>query len=285
MTEVFALLASSGFAISHILIRRGLTSSNAFTGSFISIVVSAVALWVVTLFFIPLSSFKSQAVWYFAASGIFAPGLGRIFNFMGIERVGVNRAVPISSSSPLFASTLAVLFVGESWPPQNIIGTSLVVLGLVALSRTGKGPGEWRKIDLIYPAMAALSFSIANNLRKLGLIVENLPLMASAVNTTSALLFATLLLRAQGGLSVLRFSRRSLPWFLGSGVTNTLAMLSTFHALSHGKVVVVDPLINASPLLTLALSAIFLRDLEVITPGIVFGVICVATGTILVVTL
>ena len=181
MAEYFAFQAALGFAVSHILIRRGLVTSNAITGSFISLTVSAVTLWLMIPFFIPLSSFRTPAIWYFIASGIFAPGLGRILVYMGIERVRVTRSVPISGSSPMFSSIFAVLLVGEVWTLQNFLGTSLVILGAVILSGAQTKQGQWRKIDLIYPLMAALSFGISSNLRKLGLIVENLPLMAAAV--------------------------------------------------------------------------------------------------------
>jgi uncharacterized membrane protein len=230
-----------------------------------------------------LSSFRSQAIWYFIAGGIFAPGLGRILSYLGIERVGVARSVSIVNSSPLFASILAVFLMEETWTFQNFVGTSLVILGLVILSRSQAEQKQWRMIDLIYPLMAALSFGISSNLRKLGLLVENLPLMGSVVTATTALFLAVLVLSAQGGPRVFKLSRRSLGWFLAGGVGNTAAMLSVFYALSFGKVVIVEPLVSTNPVLTILLSAIFLRDLEAITLRVVVGAICTVGGTILVV--
>lgn len=283
MSEYFSLQASFCFAISHILIRRGLETSNAITGSFISLFLSAVSLCILAPFFIPLSSFRSQAIWYFIAGGIFAPGLGRILSYLGIERVGVARSVSIVNSSPLFASILAVFLMEETWTFQNFVGTSLVILGLVILSRSQAEQKQWRMIDLIYPLMAALSFGISSNLRKLGLLVENLPFMGSVVTATTALFLAVLVLSAQGGPRVFKLSHRSLGWFLAGGVGNTAAMLSVFYALSFGKVVIVEPLVSTNPVLTILLSAIFLRDLEAITLRVVVGAICTVGGTILVV--
>ena len=51
-----------------------------------------------------------------------------------------------------------------------------------------------------------------------------------------------------------------------------------------GKIVIVDPLVNASPVLTLFLSTLFLKDLESITPRVVTGAVCTVVGSILVVT-
>jgi drug/metabolite transporter, DME family len=66
---------------------------------------------------------------------------------------------------------------------------------------------------------------------------------------------------------------------------NTAAMLSVFYALSHGKVVIVEPLVSSNPVLTLLLAAIFLKDLEALTARIITGALLTVLGTILVVTL
>ena len=79
MAEHFAFQAALGFAVSHILIRRGLVKSNAIRGS-----------------------------------------------------------------SPMFAPTFAVLLVGDVWTFQNFLGTSLVILGVVILSRVQTEQAHWR---------------------------------------------------------------------------------------------------------------------------------------------
>ncbi len=284
MSVYFAIQGAFLFAVSHVVIRRGLVTSNAATGTIVSIIISAVLLWVVTPIFVPLSSFRTPAVWYFIAGGIFAPAVGRFMTFKAIERVGVARAVPITASSPMFSSILAVLVVGERWPLQNILGTSLVILGIVILSRTQTEKSQFRKVDLIYPALAAFCFGMSSNLRKLGLLVANLPLMAAVVSATTALVFTMIFQQAQGGWRTFVLSRQSFGWFVAAGFAHTTAMLSVFYALSFGKIVIVDPLVNASPVLTLFLSILFLKDLESITPRVVTGAVCTGVGSILVVT-
>ena len=61
-------------------------------------------------------------------------------------------------------------------------------------------------------------------------------------------------------------------------------MLSVFYALSHGKVVIVEPLVSSSPVLTLLLTAIFLRDIEALSLRVIIDALLTVTGTILVVT-
>lgn len=282
MVEYFSLQAALCFAVSHIFIRRGLVTSDAFTCSFISLGMTALTLWLLTAFFLPLSSFWTPTVGYFIAAGFFAPALGRIFTYMGIERIGVSRSVPVSNSSPLVASIIAVLVVEEIWTALNFLGTTLVVLGVVVLSRSGAGGAEWRKIDMIYPILASLAFGISANLRKLGLLAENVPLMAATVTSTTGFLFAVALLQTRGGFRSLVLAPSGCAWFFAAGLGNTAAMISVFYALSLGKVVIVEPLVAANPVLSILLSAIFLKDLEVITPRVVVGAALTVVGTVLV---
>jgi len=284
MTVYASILAAFCFSFSHVMNRRGLVTSNAITGSVFSISMSTITLWVLVPFFISLSSIWTSAIWYFVLGGIFAPGLGRMFNFMGIEKVGLARSVPISNSSPMFASILAVLIMGETWTLQNLAGTSLVILGVVILSQKGSGQSQWRKIDLIYPVMASFSFAVSSNLRKLGLLAEDIPLMAAAVTATTALLFVLAVLRVQGGRQAILLSRQSFGWFFASGLSNTVAMLSVFYALSFGKVVIVEPLISINPVISIFLATIFLRDLEAITLRVMVGAGCTVVGSVLVIT-
>jgi len=284
MAEYFALQAAVCFAISHILIRRALVTSNAMTGSFISLGMTAAILWLLLPFFVPLASLWTPAVWYFLAAGFFAPGLGRTLTYVGIERVGVARSVPVANSSPMFASILAVFLLEEIWTPQNFLGTSLVICGIAILSASHGGQAQWRPLDLIYPVMAALAFGISTNLRKLGLMTTSLPLMAAAVTASTGFLFSLCLLHARGGVRVLVLSRANWGWFVTAGIANTTATLSVFYALSLGSVVVVEPLVASNPVVSLILSALFLRRLETVTPRVVLGALCAVIGTTLVIT-
>ena len=83
MTVYLSILAAFCFSFSHVMNRRGLVTSNAITGSVFSISMSAITLWVMVPFFIPLSSFWTSAIWYFVLGGIFAPGLGRMLRLYG----------------------------------------------------------------------------------------------------------------------------------------------------------------------------------------------------------
>jgi len=284
MDIYFSFLAALCFSIAHILIRRGLVGSNAMTGSFISLVMSAVVLWLLFPFFAPLSALWTPAVFIFVIAGIFAPGIGRTLSYVGIEKIGVARSVPIANSSPIFASVFAVIFLAETWVPRNIAGTLLVISGVIILSVAKPAQGEWRKLDVIYPLVGAMAFGASAILRKAGLDYVDIPVMAAAVTAGSAAMFSFALLQVRGGKASFKLTRRSAAWLFSAGLVNTAAMLSVFYALSHGKVVIVEPLVSSNPVLTLLFTAIFLRDLEAINLRVIIGALLTVTGTILVVT-
>ncbi|HKY09182.1 MAG TPA: EamA family transporter [Candidatus Binatia bacterium] len=283
MDIYFSFQGALCFSIAHILIRRGLIESNAMTGSFISLSMSAGVLWLLLPFFAPLSALWNPAVLIFIAAGIFAPGIGRTLSYVGIEKIGVARSVPIANSSPIFASIFAVMFLAEAWVPQNIVGTLLVISGTMVLSLSKPAKGEWRKLDVIYPLIGAMAFGGSAILRKAGLDLVGIPVLAAAVTAGSAALFSFALLQVQGGKQAFKLTRRSAAWLFPAGFVNTAAMLSVFYALSHGKVVIVEPLVSSNPVLTLLFTAIFLRDLEVINLRVIAGALLTVTGTILVV--
>lgn len=279
----FSFQGAVCFSIAHILIRRGLVESNAMTGSFISLTMSAVVLWCALPFFVPFSALWNPAALIFIAAGVFAPGIGRTLSYIGIEKIGVARSVPIANSSPIFASIFAVIFLGESWVLQNILGTLLVIGGVIFLSMTKPARGQWRKLDIIYPLIGAVAFGASTTLRKTGLGFIQIPLLGAAVTAGSAAIFSFTLLQIQGGREAFKLTRRSACWLFPAGFFNTAAMLSVFFALSHGNVVIVEPLVSSNPVTTLLLTSIFLRDVESLTLRVFLGAALTVTGTILVV--
>ena len=284
MDIYFSFQAALCFSIAHILIRRGLVESNAMTGSFISLSMSAAVLWLLLPFFAPFSALWTPASLIFVVAGIFAPGIGRTLSYVGIEKIGVARSVPIANSSPIFASIFAVIFLAEVWVPQNIAGTLLVISGTIVLSMAKPAKGQWRKLDVVYPLVGAMAFGASAILRKAGLDYVGSPVMAAAVTAGSAAVFSFILLQIQGGKVAVKLTRTSAAWLFSAGLINTAAMLSVFYALSYGKVVIVEPLVSSNPVLTLLFTAIFLRDLEAVNLRVIIGALLTVAGTILVVT-
>ena len=284
MAEYYALQAALCFSIAHIFVRRGLVHSNAFTGSLISLGTSATILWILAVIMVPLSVLRSPAVGYFIAAGFFAPAIGQTLGYIGMERIGVARSSPIVNTSPMFSSIFAVLFLGEIWLARNIIGTCLVILGVVILSLSKPTGSHWNKKDIVYPVLAALAFGISTTLRKTGLMTVQVPLLAAAVTVGTAFFVLLGIIYLRGGRRALKFNRQSSGWLFGAALVNTGAILSFFSALNVGQIVRVEPLVACNPLLTIILAAFFLKQIEQLTSRVLVGAVVTVIGTVLVVT-
>src|SRR5918992_1358732 len=285
MAEYYALQAAFCFSVAHIFVRRGLVHCNALTGSLISLGTSATGFWLLALLLAPLAALKSSAIGYFAAAGLFAPAIGQTLGYIGMERMGVARAAAIVNTSPIVSSTFAVLFLGEVWLAQNILGTCLVIAGIaiISLARASVA-GSWRREDIVYPLLGAVAFGISALLRKRGLLEIPDPLLAAAVTVGSAFVFFLLIVAFRGGPSALKFERRATAWLFAAALVNMGAILSFFSALNLGKVVRVEPLVACNPLLTILWSVLFFRGLEQLTVRDIVCALIIITGTVLVVT-
>jgi uncharacterized membrane protein len=107
--------------------------------------------------------------------------------------------------------------------------------------------------------------------------------MAGAVNSRHGGDFffrAATVSRRQGGVKA---DAAQCVLAFPAALFNTAATLSVFYALSHGKVVIVEPLVSSNPVLTLFFTAIFLRDLEAVNLRVIGGALLTVMGTILVV--
>jgi drug/metabolite transporter (DMT)-like permease len=284
MAEYYALQTALCFSIAHILVRRGLVHSNALTGSLISLGTSALMFWLLLISLVPLSELRSPGVGYFIAGGIFAPAIGQTLGYIGMERLGVARSSPIVNTSPIFSSILAVIFLGEVWVPQNVLGTCLVILGVIVLSSRRAADGAWRVKDVIYPMLAALAFGISSNLRKAGLTVIPQPLLGAAVTLGTAFLVLLLIVQLRGGRRALEWNAEGGKWMVAGALVNTCALLSFFAALNIGRVVRIEPLVACNPLLSILWTGIFLRGIERLSGRIIAGALVTVAGTVLVVT-
>lgn len=284
MAEYYALQTALCFSITHILVRRGLVHSNALTGSLISLGTSAAIFWLLLIVFIPLAELRNVGIGYFIAGGVFAPAIGQTLGYIGMERLGVARSSPIVNTSPIFSSILAVIFLGEVWVFQNVIGTCLVIAGVIVLSSRKPADGNWRIKDVAYPVLAALAFGISSNLRKAGLTAVPRPLLGAAVTLGTAFLVLLVIVQLRGGRRALEWNALGGKWMVAGALVNTCALLSFFAALNIGQVVRIEPLVACNPLLSIVWTGIFLRGIERLTGRVVGGALVTVAGTVLVVT-
>ena len=124
-------------AVSRILLKHGIESSNALTGMVVSLIIGWIALTLASLFTVPLSAFNTKGVLFFALIGLVAPPVVRYLTYIGVERLGAARSDPVRALTPLFAVVFAMLFLGEKVGLNAFWGTLLIIGGVWLLSREG----------------------------------------------------------------------------------------------------------------------------------------------------
>ena len=132
----FGLMAATCWGFSAILVRLGLQYIRPTTGTWLSLLPGCVLIMGLALVFNRdvFPTLTVVAFLWFALSGLFNFALGRLFNAVSIQMAGVARATPLFSTAPLFATILAVIFLGESVTPWLIVGTVTIVCGIALIT-------------------------------------------------------------------------------------------------------------------------------------------------------
>ena len=281
--EIVPFLSAMGWAVDSILVRKGARTSSVLSAAFLSYVVTTILTWSYVAINFPLSIVRSPAAFYFMASGTLQPLLARIFLYIGIERLGVARAMPLRGTGPLFSVAIAVFFLHERPViPVYLGGLFIVAGGWLVLYRKGNASADWRLLDAVYPLLAALLAGVSQNFRRAGLLILPNPFVAGAVTTGTSLTIFVLYLWIKRQFSVVIPSRESLPYFGPTAFVSAISQLLVFTSLNLGEVSVMIPLLNTTPLFSLLFSALFLRDLEKVTLPIVLGALSLLGGALLI---
>ena len=281
--EIVPFLSAMGWAVDSILVRKGARTSSVLSAAFLSYVVTTILTWSYVVINFPLSIVRSPAAFYFMASGTLQPLLARIFLYIGIERLGVARAMPLRGTGPLFSVAIAVFFLHERPViPVYLGGLFIVAGGWLVLYRKGSASADWRLLDAVYPLLAALLAGVSQNFRRAGLLILPNPFVAGAVTTGTSLTIFVIYLWIKRQFPVVIPSRESLPYFGPTAFVSAISQLLVFTSLNLGEVSVMIPLLNTTPLFSLLFSAIFLKDLEKVTMPIVLGALSLLGGALLI---
>ncbi len=135
--ECLALTSALLWGSIPILVRKGLPHANASVAVVIGLLASLPLLCGVFLFHprTVTEVVAPQAALWFAAVGITGPCLGRLFNYIGVARLGAARATPLINSSPLLTTLLAILFLREQITFKILLGGICMVAGIIVLAR------------------------------------------------------------------------------------------------------------------------------------------------------
>ncbi len=284
-----ALLSALMFALTFVFVRVGVKSASTTTALWLTLFVNVVFLWGWSLL---VYGWQFEQWWewrYFFLSGVFAPLLGRLFQFQGMAKLGANITTPLTLTHPVISVVLAILFLGEEVTNLGLLGALMVVLGSVVVGAQG-GQNPTRSLQnvsrvyLLLPLVASLSYGISIVFRKIGIDIGSDAVTAAAVTCTSSWFFSTLYVLFTGAVGEIRCSRRELGFFVLAGIFSSLGPVLLYAALQFEGLVVIAPLAATTPLFVLLVSYVFIRADEIFTPQVVAGTVATVAGVILVTT-
>lgn len=277
----YALLASALFGAAMVLANVGLRYVDSARGALIAIPATAALYWVLALALLRTDHWNAAALAIFVVVGVVFPAVVTLLGYESNRLAGPTVTGTLSSTTPLFAALGAVVFLGEALTPAVAVGTSAIVLGVVALSWRRAGASRaWAPWIVVLPLAGAAIRGGAITTVKAGLALWPDPFVAVLVGYTVSSLTVLVATRAAPRPRGAPLDRRAIPWLLAVGFCNGMAMLATYAALGRGKVSVVSPLIVTYPLFTLALSALFLRS-ERLDARTLFGVVFAVGGVVI----
>jgi len=279
---LLGLFASFCFAVSMILINRGVLVLDYFRGLLTNLGLNALFLWFYIFLFGESIDLWTPANLIFVLVGIFVPGVARFFMFKGMERLGASITSCLTNSTPLFATLFAVAFLHERPTVTNLVGTLSIVSGIISLSWKGASK-TWRTRDLLFPLTAAFLFAARDNLIRFGLLHIDSPVVGAAIAATTSFVTMSVIYVAFEKKQPLGISApRGFVLFAVSGFVNFLSYVFAYTAFSMERVSLISPLVNGSSLFILPLSALFLKDVETLTPRKLGAVLLVIVGVFLI---
>ena len=287
----FAFLAACGFASGNVLVRVGTEKVPAPTATLLT-VFSGIILIVglaLALRLDEISSLSTEALGWILVLGILGYPMARLFFITAISMVGAARAVPMAGLQPVVAFTLGVILLGERPDLLVIVGTPVIVVGLllVVMPRRGANSGDGvvnvRRLGYLLAIGSAATFASRDTISRH--VVTDLidPLVSAGLALAIGGTILAVILHRQVARSVMTVPRKYLLICALAGVFQGLAVASLFQALSRAPVTVVSPIYASQPLITLILAHFFLKRLEAIDFLLALGTMVSVVGVILVI--
>lgn len=276
LVEGIALVTSITNAVSAFFISKGMRGSNALSAALVSTSVQA---GILTAFLIlQLPSLNWMAVALFALSGLFALGVGRLLYFIAVGRIGLAVSSAVIGCNPLISAVLAIVLLREGFEFAVFAGALLVVVGIFLLSgatRDAAGGGA-----LVVPFLSALSYSLANVIRKAALNYQPDPTLGAQIGALSGSLCLLAYLIATGRLGEIRVDRSGLGYYSAAGAFQAVGWFALMVAMEMGTVAVVTTIVFSYPLFSLLLSWMFLRGQEDVTLRVIAGCVLIVAGVV-----
>lgn len=285
IAAAIALLVSINFGVASHVQHIALDHMDVQAGTLVNIGTTAFIFAALSPLYLVPETLWTHSAMLFALAGLIVPALSITMTTLSVKMIGPGLTSGIASTSPVFATIIAVVFLGEIATLPIIAGTFVVMTGIMLIAfRSKRGGVSWPLWALGLPLIAALTRGISHPVIKVGLdgLPDGIdgPMLAALVSSSVSLVVLSLMFL---------FSGRSLPawnpgylWFALSGVVNGIGIYGLSMALGIGKVIVVSPIIATTPAFTLLMGYFIFRR-ETITWSSIFAIALIFLGVMLII--
>ncbi|MEP4547663.1 MAG: EamA family transporter [Saccharospirillum sp.] len=285
MAVLWSLLSAMMFAGTFILVKLGRRTVTTLATLWITLSFNVAILWPWSLALQPVE-FSQWWDWrYFVLAGLFAPLLGRLFQFIGMARLGANITTPITLTHPLVTVVVAVLLLSEPVTLTKLLGGVLVLVGSLAVGSQGLSPsalttvlGERQRRYLWFPVAASVAYGISVVFRKIGIDLGTDAVTASAVTTTASWLVVTVFVSLRWQWQDIRCTAFELKYLAAAGLLSSLGPVFFYLALQKGELIVVAPLAATTPLFVLLATWLLSREGELFSRTVLTGTVVTVIG-------
>ena len=282
---ILALLAAATYALSTVMVRKGLNKSDIIAATMILTLVSIGIFFPLTLIFTNIGTLKLEAIAYFALAGVLAPGLFTLLFFRGMKVTGVSISPAIFSVVPIFGAILGVLLLNEALSLENWTGIILVAVGVWSIGRNPNNPngrGAKSFMKLVFPILTGLTLAVSIVIRKHALSINNEPIVGATIGLSISFLLYLPLFVSSYYRKGSWFLSKNIRLYWKAAILGAFAEIAAFSALSFERVSIVAPILQTELLFILLFARILLNEIEQVSYRLLASTSLVVVGAILV---
>ena len=131
---LFAVFAALAWATATVWLRGQQGNLDAFGAASVRIPAASAAVWATIAMTgtgdRPLRELTRRSVFIVALAGALGTGVGSILFIYAVETIGAARTAFVTTSAPVFALPMGVMFLSEKLTPRVLLGTAVTIAGI-----------------------------------------------------------------------------------------------------------------------------------------------------------
>lgn len=284
-----AAIAGVSFGLFQSVNRRANQLVDGFRSTFGVVVVGAVGLAVVVVLTQDLAAAGRaplSAYAFFAAAGVIHFFFGWTLLAFSQQRIGAASTGAVLATTPLMASLLAALALGEALPAVTWAGVVLVTAGVALLSLRNRNVGAIRQTVPWFALGAALSWSASPLFIRWGLEGLGVPLVGVLVGLSAAALAFAVFFAVRRQLRIDPTGLAKAPtrwWIMLAGVIVAIAITAQWTAFDLIPIGVGYAVMQITPPVVIFTAPFIVGgEMERLTPTLLIALAAILSGSAIV---